>query len=85
MVVRGSVRRCVLAGADLLLVVTHLMIDLVVVVRVDLAAESHSRMTSHLAVLHLIHGSDGGLRDEHGRQRHAQRGEERPQLRGSQS
>jgi hypothetical protein len=61
--------------------VIHLM---VVVVRVDLAAESHSRVISPPAVLHLVQGPDGGLQDKHGRQRHAQRGEERPKLRGLQ-
>lgn len=59
MVVRGCVGRCVVGGADLLLVVTRLMIDVVVVVRVDLAAESHSGVISHLAVLHLVQGRDG--------------------------
>ena len=78
MVVRGSVRRYVIGGADLLLVVIDLM---VVVVEVNL----YSRVISHLAVLNLIHSSDSGLRGEHSRQRHAKRGEERPQLRGSQS
>lgn len=64
MVVRGSVPRYVIGGADLLLVVTHLM---VVVVEVDL----YSRVIRHLAVLNLIHSRDGGLRGEHSRQRHA--------------
>lgn len=83
MVVRGSVRRCAIGDADLLLVVTHLMIDVVVVGQLDL--DAYGRVISHLAVLNLIHSRHCGLRDEHSHQRHAQRGEERPQLRGSQS
>lgn len=83
-VVRSSVRRHVIGGAHLLLVVTPLMVD-VVVVQVDLPADSHSRVISHQAVLNLIHRRDCGLRDEHGGQRHAERGEKRPQSRGSQT
>ena len=71
MMVRGSVARYLTGGADLLLVVTHLMIVVVVEIRVDLTAKSFSRVISHLAVLNLIHSRDGGLRGEHSRQRHA--------------
>ena len=61
MVVRGAASGRVIGSADLLLVVTRLMFVVFVVVEINLAAESHTWVISHLAVLKLVQGRDRGL------------------------
>jgi len=50
----------------------------VVLVEVYLTGQGDGRMIYRQAVLGLVEGRDRGLRDKHGRQRQAKRGEERP-------
>lgn len=50
----------------------------VVLVEVYLTGQGDGRMVYRQAVLGLVQGRDRCVRDKHGRQRHAKRGEERP-------